>query len=66
MVSKCLFSGILMETWRQSKEFSYGNSISSAMMTGMHPTISAWYALNVHGDQPRGQRQNVEARISSR
>ncbi|CAL6347006.1 unnamed protein product [Bathycoccus prasinos] len=44
----------------QSKLFSYGSSISSAMMTGMHPTIIAWYALNVHGDHPLGHKQNVD------
>jgi hypothetical protein len=37
-------SAILTVREGQCSEFSNGNSISSARMTGMQPTIMAWYA----------------------
>jgi hypothetical protein len=50
----------------QSMKFSNGNSISSAIITGMHPAIIPWYARSVHGDQPLGHKQKVLLRIWSR
>ena len=42
MVLFASFSAILTVIWLQSSLDSYGNSISSAMMTGMQPAIMAW------------------------
>lgn len=42
-----------------------GNTMSSAMITGMQPKITASTSLGLHGAHPRGHRQNMARCISS-
>ena len=42
-----------------------GRTMSSAMMTGMQPNITASTSLGLQGAQPRGHRQKIALCMSS-